>query len=239
VNGILVLIPAAATASAAEAAQTGALCHQDLATVRQTLQVHCPVQLMVCDLETVPGFGELLSRLPDEKQRRQLFGRRFPLLPRLTDAEVPGMLDSGVKWLCGELISTLAFRLLNTESAHTEDVQEIVRGNARLVRFLGEWNRRQGNLSKILVQGVAPEPGEPVLLGGCYLAATGPDAARQQGFIAGVFRLLLETQNYVFWTRQASLDERHYRRLTYATYTAAALMAIGGVVLAVFVWYGP
>ena len=44
----------------------------------KALRVHCPVQVLVGDLETAAGFPELVRRF-DDRQRRQLLGRRFPL----------------------------------------------------------------------------------------------------------------------------------------------------------------
>src|SRR5262245_14259531 len=51
-NGILVLLPYAATDSDDDATQTGDILRRDLETLRRGLRVHCPLFALVCDLET-------------------------------------------------------------------------------------------------------------------------------------------------------------------------------------------
>ena len=68
---------------------------------------------------------------------------------------------------------------------------------------------------------------------GCYLAATGEDAVREQGFAGGIFPQLVQIQNHVAWTRAAIDDDRFCRRLAWAGYCALAVTIIGGAALAV------
>src|SRR5262249_46582605 len=58
-NGILLLVPWAATESEAVAHPVGHLCQRDLEVIRTVLRVHCPVFALVCDLEREMGFREL------------------------------------------------------------------------------------------------------------------------------------------------------------------------------------
>jgi hypothetical protein len=239
VNGILLVLPYDATDNAADAFQAGELCRQDLAAAREALRVHCPVQALVGGLEAAVGFPELVRNF-DERQRRQLLGRRFPLLPRFPegDESASAMIDDGVRWLCLEMLPALVHRQLGVEGPEGPALPEAVRANARLVQFLGEWRRRQPHLSRLLTQGLTTEPGEPALLGGCWVGAAGPDPARGQAFVHGVFRLLIEDQNNVFWTAQALNDDRHFRRLTWLAYAAAALLAAALVTFGYLVWIG-
>jgi hypothetical protein len=219
VNGVLLALPYCATDNAADAAQVGELCRQDLTAAREALRVHSPVQALVCDLETAAGFDELARRFPDPRQRQQLLGRRFPLLPRFPEGESDAaMIDGGVRWLCLEMLPALVYRQLRLEGPE---------GGPTLPEAV-----------RVLAQGLAAEPGEPPLLGGCYLGATGPDSARDQAFVHGVFRLLLEDQNYVFWTAQAVGEDGHYRRLTGLAYAAVALLAAALIAVGYLLWIG-
>src|SRR5262249_38059615 len=82
VNGLLVLIPFAATESRDAADQTGEVCRQELTVARQALQVHCPLFALVCDLERIEGFREFEERFPPADRQRRM-GRSFPLRPDL------------------------------------------------------------------------------------------------------------------------------------------------------------
>jgi type VI protein secretion system component VasK len=234
VNGILVVLPYEATDNAADAAEVGELCREDLVAAREALHVHCPVQILVGDLEAAAGFPELVRRF-DEGQRRQLLGRRFPLLPLFPDGEgsPAAMIDDGVRWLCLEMTPSLVYRLLRLEEPGGATQAEAVAENARLMQFAGEWRRRRPHLSRLLTRGLTTEPGEPALLGGCHLGATGPDASRGQAFVHDVFRLLIEDQNEVFWARPALSEDRYYRRLTWLAWGIAAVLVAA---IGVFGW---
>ncbi len=233
-NGILVVLPYAAADNTADAVQVGELCRQDLAAARETLRVHCPIQVLIGDLETAVGFRELAGRF-DERQRRQLLGRRFPLLPLFPDGEggAAAMIEDGVRWMCLEMAPSLVYRLMRLEEAGGLSLPEATAENARLVQLAGEWRRRRPYLSRLLTRGLATEPGEPPLLAGCHLGATGPDAARDQAFVHDVFRLMIEDQNEVFWSEPALADDRHYRRVTWLAWAAAAVLAAA---IGVFCW---
>jgi hypothetical protein len=67
--------------------------------------------------------------------------------------------------------------------------------------------------------------GNPLRVGGCYFAATGPNR-NSQGFLAELFAQVFEGQNFVSWTPLAAREERSLMRVVYAGY------AITGVVVA-------
>src|SRR5262249_46590964 len=66
VNGILLIVPLAATDTEEDAGQTALIIQQDLTIIRKTFQVHCPMIAMLSDLETLPGFREFFDRFPDK-----------------------------------------------------------------------------------------------------------------------------------------------------------------------------
>jgi hypothetical protein len=232
-NGILVLVPLAATDTEDDANQTGLACRRDLATARQALRVHCPTLALVCDLETAPGFGEFFDRFP-EKQRQRRVGQRFPLVPAAEPAALPAMIDGGVKWICQALFPTWVYKFFRVEGPGREDAVEATRGNVQLYRLMNEMRERQRNLSRILTRGLLGEADGPPLLGGCYVAATGRDPDREQAFAAGVFRRLLDEQNFVSWTAQAlaeDADQERWTRIGYAVTGVFAALVVGLIFL--------
>ena len=82
-----------------------------------------------------------------------------------------------------------------------------------------------------------PERGAS-LFGGCYFAATGRDPLSQQAFVAGVFPLLIENQNYVSWTTEALVEDASYRRWCVYGYAGLGLLSAGLVSGAYFFWPG-
>ncbi len=236
-NGILLLVPLAAASDAENAEEAAALCQGDLIAARESLRVRCPVVVVLCDAEKLPGFQEFLQRVPDERPRQQALGVRFPLRPRLDAAEIPAMIENGLRWAAQSYLPAQAFHLLRSETAGANGSDGSFEANARLVTMIGELLLRQPHLSRILTEGVlAAAEGTP-LLGGCFFAATGPDGAREQGFVHAVLRQMLEGQNAVAWTEAALAEERDYRRL--ARYTTTAVVAAGLFLiwLVFLVWY--
>lgn len=223
INGILLVFPIAAGQSDDTATQSGLVAQRDLATVRKALQVRCPVFALFCDLETVPGFRALTERLP-ENQRDRRMGQRFPLVPDLEQSSIGVMLESGVQQIGNRLIPNLVSTLWQTETAGGVPLAEAVRGNTELYRLLGGIRDRQSRIARVLTRAVLSEGAPPAMLGGCYLAGTGPDQATDQAFIPGVFRRLTESQDFVAWTPEALADERRHLRWVRIGYTALALV---------------
>src|SRR5262249_50666233 len=126
INGLLVLIPLAAADSEESATQTSVLCQQDLATLRQVLQLHSPTFAVVCDLEKAPGFPEFLQQFPEE-QRKQRLGQRFPLMPDLDPKDLPAALEEVVRSVCHNTFTNWVYKLFHTETAEHADATEVIR----------------------------------------------------------------------------------------------------------------
>ncbi|MBL8798678.1 MAG: hypothetical protein JNM56_32590 [Planctomycetia bacterium] len=237
VNGILVTLPLASTNSVEEASQTGVVIHHDLTTARAVLQVHCPVQVVLTDMETVPGFCEMLENFPEAKQRQFVLGQPFPLVPDLEKPELPKMIDRGVRWLFETLFPSNIYKLLHVESpAKGESRNGILRNNGRLYTLLVQMGERHKRLNHILMRGLTPPEEGHLLFGGVFLAATGPDAAREQAFVHGVFRQLIESQNYVSWTKEAVDEEAAFRKWARLGYVVILLIIVAAASLAYVYW---
>src|SRR5690606_9966766 len=88
INGVICLIPLAATAGDAEANQTAVLLQRDLDTLRDVFQLKAPLYTMVCDLEQAPGCRDLLERFPHEQRHRRL-GALLPHLAACDRSRAP------------------------------------------------------------------------------------------------------------------------------------------------------
>jgi hypothetical protein len=231
-NGVLLLIPLAATRGDEEASQVGLICHRDLATVRAATHVRCPVFALVCELETLPGFREMIARLP-EGQRDRRMGQRFPLVPDLEPSKVASMLESGIVWIGRILFPNLVDRLWAVESLGQATTAEAVRGNVRLYELMRQVRDRMSRLARLLIRASAGEGNRPDMFGGCYLAGTGMDTAREQAFIPGVFRRLTECQDFVAWTPDAVREDAAFRSWAQYGYIALTVVTLACAALAV------
>jgi type VI protein secretion system component VasK len=242
INGILWLVPLAAADSEEDSNHTAAFCKQDLATARGVLQVHCPAYALVCDLETVTGFREFLEEFvkSGKGKLQQRMGQRFPLLPDLDQTtKWPEVLERGVQWICQVFLPTSVYKLFRVETPGRDELGDVIRSNARLYLFLSQLRERQKRLSRILTNGIAADTGEPALFGGCYLAGTGRDT-KEQAFVAGVFRKLMENEgNYVTWTPEAIYEEANYNRWKQVGYVALAIFVLMALGLGAWRFWGP
>src|SRR5262249_5592781 len=143
INGILLLMPFAATDTEQDALDAGATCQRDLATARRVLRVNAPTFLAVCDLEAAPGFTAFLGRFP-EKQRLQRIGHRCPLVPSLDKRSPKGgmngearalMLESLAQWICGSVAPGHVYKHFALEDPGRGTAAEASRSNSQLFLF--------------------------------------------------------------------------------------------------------
>lgn len=229
INGLLVLVPIGGTDTEADAQLTANVCAGDLATVRRVLQMQCPILVVACDVEEVPGFPSFIERVP-AKDRLGRLGQRFPLAsPELAGEALHDQIDKSIHYLCNSYLRDWVFRLFRVDAAGGQDP---IPTNTGLYLFLDEMRNRKKNLARVLTQGVAKDGPVPLLYAGCYLAATGGDRDRDQAFVAGVFKRLVENQSYVSWTEQALAEDRKCQaraNLGYSLLGGLVLMLVAGL----------
>lgn len=234
INGLLVLLPIGGTDTEHDAQQTAEVCSRDLATLRQVLKLRCPLFVLGCDLEALPGVTDFIQRVP-AKDRLGRLGQRFPLAsPDLAGEKLHEQIDASIHHLCNSYLRDWIYRLFRGDAAAGH---EAATANTGLYLFLDEMRARRKNFSRIVTQGIAKESPLPLLYGGCYLAATGADPAREQAFVAGVLRRLGENEDFVAWTDEAFAEDlRSHRRakLGYTLLIAAGLAVAGLVVYLLF-----
>ena len=231
VNGLLVLLPFAASDDELTAGQTAVLLERDLATVRQTLEVRCPLVTLICDMENTPGGRELLDRFPEDQRHRRL-GVSFPMLAQCDSKNTPEMIRKGVRWTCEGLIPPLVYRLARIRSRQDAAGVEESRLNRQLYRLVTQLRERESRLERILTRAICPNEKSDWMLTGCYMAATGEDAVHGQGFAGGIFPQLVQVQNHVAWTQDALADDRTCWRLTLVGYVCLVLGVAAAVAAA-------
>lgn len=144
----------------------------------------------------------------------------------------PKMIRTGVRWICEGLVSPLVYRLVRIRSRQDAAGIEESRLNRQLYRLLTQLRRRQSRLERILTRAICPNREGSWMLTGCYLAATGEDALRGQGFAGGIFPQLVRVQNHVAWTAEALTDDRTCRRLALLGYADLAAGVAAAISLA-------
>ncbi len=211
INGILFLIPFAATESAEEADEIGRSASMtemwSVTRFRFTVRSFA----VIWRPRASPGFRTFLGRFPEE-QREKVLGLDLPLVPVVEEATFARMMQDAVRWICQVLIPTLVYRLWRLEDPDRQNASEVLHENIQLNQVLTRLQERQDRLFRAPARTFASESPDTTLFGGCYLAATGRDASHEQAFVVGVFRRLLENQNYVSWTPEALAEDADYRR---------------------------
>jgi hypothetical protein len=181
---------------------------------------------LVCDLERATGFGDFLERFPRDRRHHRL-GQS---LPQPGDAAVHTA--SAVRWLCQELVPGYIQQLWELEEPGKREYDDAVGGNRRLYLLWHLLRERQQRLALLFAPAASGQPSESGgALAGCYLAATGGDSLREQGFVAGVFRKLFARRKHLTWTPKALLEEERCRMWTWLTIAAFGFLCLAGAAL--------
>jgi hypothetical protein len=234
VNGLLVLVPWAATESD-EAARLGCgVLEAELRTARDIFQLRYPTFALVCDLETARGFDQFRSGFrPDMLKQR--IGQRVPLVPMGEPAEVGALVGNAARWIGLSVLPSWILRFLKlevgTDSRQTPGASSS--HNRNLYLLMRAVFERGPRLAEILARGIPPvggpdELGRVPMFGGLYLAATGRDA-KQQAFVEGVFQRIIESQNAVSWSPEALAEDARRTRLAMAGYAAVAVLTVAAI----------
>ena len=84
-------------------------------------------------------------------------GQRFPLVPDLTAGEVPEKVQEAIEVVSGNVFPSMVHAMFQVESQGLEDVDEVLRSNSQLFRFLHGIVERGERMAR-LVQGLHPHP---------------------------------------------------------------------------------
>jgi hypothetical protein len=237
INGMLLLIPWECASSDEEAAQAGTVCQQDLSAAREVFQLNCPLITLICDLETAAGGQQFIERFPRDRLKQRL-GQRFPLLPDLEPSVLPKSIEDSARWICDSMFPTWIYKFLRPEVPTKDQPGTVTRGNAQLVKLLCQMRWRSKRLGQVLSRALTCEDEQPLLFGGCYLAATGATPGTEQAFLPGVFRRVIENQNYVSWTDEALAQDSAQTNLARYGYVVLGAATLVALVLGYVFWPG-
>jgi len=242
INGMLVLLPLAATDSNEVAEQTASICQKDMLTARATLRMDWPILTLVCDLERLPGFKEMLAGLPGTELRKRRMGQRFPIFVDIEPNKVPERVENLADWVCEGALGNWVFKLFHLETPR-KPFEEALRANGQLYRFYSQLRERRNRLGQILSRGIAAPGGQTSWFAGCYLAATGRDTNHEQAFLPGVIRRMVDRnekptfQNSVAWNEETLQEERDFLRWARVGYMILGLVVLGGAGLLVWLQF--
>jgi type VI secretion system protein ImpL len=191
----------------------------DLQALQRATQVRSPVFAVFTEMETVPGFAELLARMPDlYKQGR--CGFAIPASQTFGGELIQGGLDWMARWFHGWAINLMSEDLLN----HA--------GNQLLFGLDLEFRRYRKRLRALIEAAFSTHPGaEPVVFRGCYFTATGAaaeDRAFASALLGGPLGRVHFEHKATCWTAEALEDDRFYRRAAIAVGSVGALLSVLG-----------
>lgn len=229
VNGILTVFPLQTLKDIIAAQDASDGIRRDLTSLRDSLQLRCPVTALITDMESEAGFGELIARVGADRARETRFGKGFSL----TVAPTVENMDALSAHACGafeDWVYTLFREIGGWERP----------GNSRLYMLLctirGHLQRR---IRSLLVHGfgesveAGSEESGP-MFGGCYFAATG-DRDSRRAFVRSVIEKMIQQEEDVEWTEAALLEDRRYRRLAQIGLVVDTLLALALIGFVVFI----
>jgi hypothetical protein len=232
-NGLVWLLPVAGTESDAAADQSAVAARADQLAAEEGLQVYCPAVAVVCDVQELPGFRDLLRGLPEALTRDRLLGRSFPLVPGVPATDRPAILYAGFDWVARSLVPGVVYQRFGTEAEGNGERWSTA--NARLWQMMDALHSRRNAITRLVGQGIVDGNDRPPMLAGIYLAGTGPDE-RDQAFASGVIQQLFSLQNNVGWTSKAIAEETDYVRMAAVGYAAALVLLIAVVTFGYTTW---
>jgi hypothetical protein len=208
VNGVLLLLPIGAAEPRSNPEEIVRACKTDLAAAFGVFRMRCPVLMLICGLEEVPGFHELVKNLPPEVRKKRI-GQRFPLVPQLAPGDVPDQVESSVEFTATSLFPSMVQTQFQVEGTSGENTEAVFQVNSQLFRFMTGILERRERLARLVKDCLPVLPGQPLMFGGCYFAATGNDSDTQQAFAPGVLSRMIDKQEQdsVTWTTQTLADD--------------------------------
>jgi type VI protein secretion system component VasK len=235
INGMLVILPLAATDSDELAGEVGACVQDDLAIARAELRVNCPIFTIMADLEKVPGYAELTTRLPKQAISQRV-GQRFPFAPEVTPEEIPGRIEGAVRHIGDSFFPNLVSTLWRVEDVPQNEAA-VTHDNVQLFRFLSDIRERQRRLARINARALARDLSDgPLMFGGCYLAGTKRGGGVNPAFVRGIFQRLGKHQEDVSWNRAALADDAKSERIATLGYSVLALLVGAFILVAVLMF---
>ncbi|PHR86057.1 MAG: hypothetical protein COA78_38380 [Blastopirellula sp.] len=196
-NGILVMMPFEMIEGVSDQIQRAV--HSDLETIRNKTQLRCSVTALVTEMESHPGFQELIRRVGLKRSKEQRFGKGF----NLWNPPIAEQMEAVGKHACGAF-EDWAYMLFRERDGLRRP------GNPKLFSLLckvrGVFSEQ---LSNVLANSFGYEPdkdprsaGSALLFSGCYFAATGATDDRQ-AFVRSVLYKMMQQDGELDWNEDA------------------------------------
>ncbi len=216
-RGIVCVFPIDWARSRASVEQARAI-REDLRILRQQFKLQLPTFAVFSGMEVLPGFGELVGRMPPEYLMRRC-GFAVPAV-RGFDREV---MERGLVWVSDWFQSWITVLMASDPEASL--------GNGDLFCLGHETRRFRNRLQQITEAAFTVPRGEdPIMLRGCYFAATdaqGGTRAFANGLFAGAASRIIADHRATLWSEQAERDDQQYSRLALALGIVAVTLAVG------------
>jgi hypothetical protein len=227
INGILTLLSfECIELSRQQAQELEEAVRADLAALRQSTFLRCPVTALIADLEGERGFSELIRRVGRERAASQRFGKGYPLRTLATSEDLAA-LGAHVSGAFEDWI----YMLFREDDAISRP------GNPLLYSLMCKIRcNLKGRLTDILANCYGHEPQSSEadstkhLFSGCYFSATG-DREEQRAFVAGVIDKLEDEQEEIEWSEDALRIEQRFRWMTYLAWLLSAFLLAGLIIM--------
>ena len=209
---------------------------RDVETIQQQLEIRCPAIALVTEMQSEPGFFELVRRVGPDVAKTSRFGKgvKDQQLWSITSRDY---MDAIAYQACGAF-EDWTYKLFQEPGGLAE------KGNAKLYtllsHFRGDARDRLANILKDAFSQDGDGSLSPLLFGGCYFAATG-DTQDQQSFVQGVFHRFLDTRSEELaeeldWAESIRKRERFYEGLVNGAMGLSAVLFIAAIVLLIFLF---
>jgi hypothetical protein len=236
-NGIVLLLPWKATGSEEAVQATIHVCRDELAIVAETFRLHCPLWVVVCDMDSERGFAQFVARFP-RTQIKDRLGTRFTMHTSLSLEDVREKLKSVGDWLYRCYFPNWIYKFLSLDPGAQGPGSDDIRQNSELVRLLDACHEREKRFGELLKEIIySKEKKGGFRFGGCYTVALGETLGTDQAFIPGLMRKFTDNKNekFVSWTLEAAREDAALRRWTRVGYWVIGAIAFLAMVLVVII----
>ncbi|MEW4452488.1 type VI secretion protein IcmF/TssM N-terminal domain-containing protein [Bremerella sp. JC817] len=226
INGLLVTVPFELVEDASEPVQVAI--QSDLDVIRGMTRLRCSVTALVTEMESAPGFLELIRRVGEKRAQEQRFGKGF----NVWNPPIAEQLEAVSQHATGAF-EDWTYLLFREKDGLRRP------GNPKLFELLCKIRGRFSEcLTNIVANSFGYEPDKnpraahnSLLFSGCYFAATG-DTKDRQAFVRSVLYRVMEQDAELDWSYEA-LEEN-----SSADFAANVAALIGGVCLLLLIGMG-
>ena len=205
INGMLALVPFDLVEPARDELQSAA--QRDLALLSDNLGMRCSLTVLVNEMDTQPGFRELVRRVGMDNAKRQRFGKGCNIWSPATIHRLKAV----SKHACAAF-EDWTYMLFKEHDGLRKP------GNTKLFSLLCKIRGQfADSLSQVLAHGFGFDESrnsEAVdhhfLFGGCYFAASGETEDRQ-AFVTSVFRKMMEQEAELSWAPEAIVEDERLK----------------------------